>query len=79
MINRLRDPITLFRFALKERDWPLAGLLAGTLGRDVNMRSSLEHEVRASASTADDGPASLGALRTLGALIRLLGPQRRRG
>lgn len=79
MINRLRDPVALFRFALRERDWPLAGLLAGALGRDVSLRSSLEHELHASASTRVGGPTSLGALRTLGALIRLLGPQRRRG
>lgn len=79
MMNRLRDPIALFRFALKERDWPLAGLLAGALGRDVELRSSLEQELRFSASAPAGGPTSLGALRTLGALIRLLGPQGRRG
>ena len=79
MIQRLRDPIALFRFALRERDWPLAGLLAGSLGRDVSLRPTLEREVQSAASGRHDGPTSLGALRTLGMLIRLLGGERRRG
>ena len=78
MRKHLRDPIALFRFALRERDWPLAGLLAGSLGRDVALRPRLEREVRASAADRADGPTSLGALRTLGALIRLLRSDRGR-
>jgi hypothetical protein len=73
MTNRLRKPIALFRFALRERDWPLAGLLAGSLGRSVALRPTLAREVRASAAANPGGPRSLGALRALGALIRFLG------
>ncbi len=66
----------LFRFALKEQDWPLAGLLAGPLGRDGSVRPHLERELRANASVG--APRSLGALRALGALVRLLGTGRGR-
>lgn len=79
MMNRLRDPIAVFRFALRERDWPLAGLLAGSLGRDLSLRPRLERELRSSAPDRAGGPGSLGALRTLGLLIRLLGRERGRG
>lgn len=78
MMHRLRDPIAVFRFALRERDWPLAGLLAGSLGRDLSLRPRLEHELRRSAPAGADAPRSLGALRTLGLLIRLIGGERGR-
>jgi len=78
MMNSLRDPIALFRFALRERDWPLAGLLAGALGTDVGMRPRLERELRVSGASRADGPRSLGALRTLGAVIRILRAPRKR-
>jgi len=68
-MNPLRTAIAVFRFALRERDWPLAGLLAGSLGRSVALRPALERELRRSDPA---GIPSLGALRTLGALIRLL-------
>lgn len=61
----------LFRFALKEQDWPLAGLLAGPLGRDMSLRPTLERELHGAHSSG--APRSLGALRALGALVRLLG------
>lgn len=79
MMKRLLDPILLFRFALDERDWPLAGLLAGALGRDMSLRPGLERELRNSASADAGAPRSLGALRALGTLIRLLGLERGRG
>jgi hypothetical protein len=75
-MKTLRDPILLFRFALDERDWPLAGLLAGSLGRDLALRPSLERELRAPAAREAGAPRSLGALRALGALVRLLGLER---
>jgi len=76
MMERLRDPIALFRFALRERDWPLAGLLAGAMGAE--MRPCLEHELRRAGAPAG-APESLGALRTLGLLIRVLRASERRG
>ncbi len=79
MMKRLRDPVVLFRFALRERDWPLAGLLAGALGGDLSLRPRLERELRTSGATGRDEPGSLGALRTLGMLIRLLGGDSGRG
>jgi hypothetical protein len=71
-MSRLRDPIKLFRFALAERDWALAALLAGSMDHSVAIRPQLEHEVKASAAVHPDGPGSLGALRTLATLIRIL-------
>jgi hypothetical protein len=77
-MTRLRDPIALFRFALRERDWALAGLLAGALGRDLSLRSGLERELDAADARVPGGAPSLGALRALGLLLRLLAWERGR-
>jgi hypothetical protein len=79
MTESIHDPVMLFRFALRERDWPLAGLLAGALWRDRRTRRRLERELRASAPRAGVAPPSLGALCTLGRLVRILGLERREG
>jgi hypothetical protein len=71
-MRHLRDPIKLFRFALAERDWTLAALLAGSLSERVSLRPVLEREVHASIKRNPNGPGSLGALRTLAAVLRVL-------
>lgn len=76
MRERNRDPIAVFRFAVRERDWPLAGLLAGTMGHEPATRARLECELRRAAPTEEDTP-SLGALRALGRLLRVLAHRRR--
>jgi hypothetical protein len=70
MTERFHDPIPLFRFVVRERDWTLAGLLAASLGRDRATRALLQRELRAA---AEPQPPSIGALRALGRLARLLG------
>ena len=72
-MSHLYDPFALFRFALRERDWHLAGLLAGSLGRDVRLRPGLERELRSADPAGERSYPSLGALRTLARLLRLLG------
>lgn len=75
MTHAVRDPIALFRFALRERDWRLAALLAGVLGRDATTRRRLEHELRGPAAVAAGAPRSLGALGAIGGLVRILAPE----
>jgi hypothetical protein len=70
MTERSYDPILLFRFVVRERDWTLAGLLAAVLGRNRATRTLLERELRAA---AEPKPPSIGALRAFGRLLRLLG------
>jgi hypothetical protein len=70
MTERFRDPILLFRFVVRERDWTLAGLLAAVLGRDRATRTLLERELRVA---AEPQPPSIGALRAFARLVRLLG------
>jgi len=61
----------VFGFALRERDWPLAGVLAATAGRGLTMTAGLRWELET--SLPDDGPPiTLGSLRALGHLLRAL-------
>ena len=60
----------VFGFAVRERDWPLAGLLALAMGREPALvdgaRSELAHV------TAGNDRVSFGSLRALGYLLRAI-------
>ncbi len=64
-------PYRLFAFALREGDWPLAGLLAGALGRNPQGRTRLEGELRRLSLPFEPAPTVVG-VRTLGRLVRAL-------
>jgi len=72
----VHDPLLLFRFAIRERDWPLAGALAEALWGSARERARLEAELRAACGATAPAP-SLASLRALAALIRGLRPGRR--
>jgi len=67
------QPLLLFRFAIRERDWPLAGALAEALWGSARARARLEAELGRARPTATSTP-SLLSLRALAALIRSLRP-----
>ena len=64
----LHSPFPLFRFAVRERDWPLAAALARTLLRSEGSRGRLELELERSSSP--EGRPSLFALEVLGRILR---------
>jgi hypothetical protein len=71
----VRDPVMLFRFALREGDLSLAGGLAQLLrGKPTQRR--LEHEL---AQARSRSVPSLGALRAAAQLTRALGLGGHRG
>jgi len=70
MTDIARDPVLVFRFALREGDLPLAGGLADVL-RGEAIRQRLESEI--SRSWGLNGGPSLGALRAVALLTRMLG------
>lgn len=71
----LQAPIALFRFALRESDWPLAARLATALVRSQHSRKALETEL-ARPRRADKRLPSLLALRSLGLLLPSIGLRR---
>jgi hypothetical protein len=66
------DPIALFAFALRERDWVLAELIARSLSRETGATKRLE-STAADASAGGPSPASLRELRGWAAIARALG------
>jgi hypothetical protein len=64
------DPVAVFRFALRERDWRLAWLLDRAASDDPAMRRRLAREVRDFRS----GRPAPGSLAALGALDAVLEP-----
>ena len=73
-----RSPFTLFRFALRERDWPLAALLADTLARSDAGRRRLDRELEQARRRDRPLPSLLG-LRVLAQLLGRLGTEAARG
>lgn len=73
----LHSAYVLFRFAVRERDWPLAALLAGALARSERGRHRLERELERSRRPGDPGPSLVG-LRVLAELLRSFGRGRAR-
>ena len=65
-------PFRLFAFALREGDWPLAGLLAGALGRDPRGRARLVRGLRGT-TPGGGSHTSGGGVRTIGRLVGALG------
>lgn len=66
------DPVTLFAFALRERDWVLADLIAGSLRPEPEAVKRLE-SMTAEVSASGPSPASLRQLRGWAAIARALG------
>jgi hypothetical protein len=73
MRARQRDPVMVFRFALRERDWRLAWLLARALSREPTMRRRLVRELRRFEGSRP-APTTLPSLGVLGALLEPLAP-----
>ena len=73
MSTQRRDPVLVFRFALRERDWRLAWLLAGALPSSPLMRERLESELEG--ARLEPGPRSLASLQLLGTVIDPLIPE----
>ena len=72
MVSAVRhDPFTLFGFAVSERDWVLADLLAARLGASEPSRLRLEHELEAGYGRPER-PRSLDELQRLARLTRHL-------
>lgn len=69
---RKHDPLALFAFALRERDWVLADLLARALGDEPELRNRLEEAVKSSAAQRAT-PPSLPALRAWAQMSRMIG------
>lgn len=60
-----------FGFAIRERDWPLAGLLAASAGGGIDLGAGLRCQLES--NLPDREPRiTLGALRALGHLLRAL-------
>jgi hypothetical protein len=78
MNRALHSPFAVFRFALRERDWPLAAALARALGESERGRRRLEAELAHAPSLGRGRPPSVLALEVLGRLLRTLGPRRGR-
>jgi hypothetical protein len=69
----------VFGFAVRERDWPLAGLLAVSAGSSITIRSRLRLDLEDNMPNGERG-VTLGALRALGRLLRSLAQlERERG
>ena len=69
MVNTTRhDPITLFAFALRERDWALADLLARRLGTGGRVQRELEAQ-----AWRPGHPRTVEQLRLFAQLARNLG------
>ena len=68
----MHDPVTLFSFALRQRDWVLADLIARSLRREPGTMKRLE-AMTAEASAGGPSPASLRQLRGWAAITRALG------
>jgi hypothetical protein len=68
MASSAEKPMQLFRFALRERDWVLAALLARALEREGGAHPQLELELRQTRGAGAPAQPSLAALRALGAL-----------
>ena len=68
--GRRNDVTRVFGFAIRERDWPLAGLLAvasaGEPLGDACLRSEVDRVVGA------DGGITFGSLRALGHVLRAI-------
>lgn len=64
------DPVTVFRFALRERDWRLAWLVAKAVSGERAMLGRLTRELR----VLEAGRPSPESLTTLGALDAVLEP-----
>lgn len=68
-------PLMLFRFAIRERDWPLAAALAEALRGSPAAHARIERELE-QADPASSPPPSMSALRALAALLKTLRPGR---
>jgi hypothetical protein len=67
--------LMLFRFALREGDWRLAGRLAALLAGERSGREGLRRELALAALDVRPAPISLAALRVLDRVTRLLRPR----
>ena len=65
------DPVALFTFALRERDWVLAELIARALRREPRTTERLEMLAAVTAANRPS-PASLRQLRGWAAIARML-------
>jgi hypothetical protein len=72
MIAVRSRPMMLFRLALRSEDWRLAARLAELLAAERRDRERMEHELALAALNVRARPISLGALRALDRLARLL-------
>lgn len=70
------DPLTLFAFALRERDWVLADLIAATRWRAAPRRAEFERVLRDAAG--EPRPATLERLHRWAELARILEREARR-
>jgi hypothetical protein len=64
------DPLALFAFALRERDWVLADLIVATRWREAPARDEFERALREAGG--DAGPATLERLHRWAELLRFL-------
>lgn len=72
MTSVVRDPVILFRFALREGDLILAGGLAQAL-RGERIRKHLQRELERARPGSGRSFTSLGALGAFAHLVRSLG------
>lgn len=71
MTSVLHSPFAVFRFAVREADWPLAALLAQALAGSYEGRRRVELELRRAGAQRAEAP-SLLALRVLARLLAAL-------
>lgn len=74
-LNADHDPARLFAFALRERDWVLADLVAVTMRGEPGVTAVLERATF-EVATGSSAPDSLSSLHVLARLIRGLGLER---
>ena len=70
---RQPDPVMVFRFALRERDWRLAWLLARSVSGQPTMLRRFARELRRPEADRPT-PSTLASLGALDAVLEPLGP-----
>lgn len=73
-----RNPYALFAHSLRERDWPLAAVIARCLGGEGRSRLELLSELRAARSFGGPAPRSLNELQQWAEMTNALGISARR-